>query len=317
MSSYIYLYTHFFTKSHIYIKGRLLKGRTTILKPQDGYLFSLYATFIRSFSREIRNHPIVIECLNQSFNITSDPEGYFELLIPNNWFQELTHNTSVSISIEIKKKKYSLDFTLTPYAHKMPMGIISDIDDTVMASFIKSFLKIRMLIQVIFINPFRRKPIAKAVQFYRHKLEQIPEGGPIIYVSNSPWNMYDYLKVFLDYNDFPQGEIQLRDFGWHLLKRKNKALEEQNKYLEIEKLLNIFKQTKFILIGDAAEKDFYIYTLLLENFPDRISQIIILKAGNKKNDQKIAALIKKKYPVPITLADSYEQLLPQKDILLS
>ena len=309
MSSYIYLYTHFFTKSHIYIKGRLLKGRLTILKPQDGFLFSLYATFIRSFSREIKNHAIVIECLNQTFNITSDPEGYFELLIPNQWKEDLSQNTPFTISINYKKKEDHLDFTLIPYAHKMPLGIISDIDDTVMASFIKSFLKIRMLIQVIFINPFRRKPIAKAVQFYRHKLEQIPTGGPIIYVSNSPWNMYDYIKVFLDYNDFPQGEIQLRDFGWHLLRRKNKSLHEQNKYLEIEKLFTIFKHTKFILIGDAAEKDFDIYTLLLERHPDRIKEIIIIKAGNKNNDTRIAEIIKNKYPASITLAENYEQLL--------
>lgn len=309
MASCINIYTRFFTRSHIYIKGRLLKGGRTILKPDQGYLLSFYATFIRSMSREIKNHPISISFLDQRFNISSDEEGYFELLIPNSLKEDFKADTKIKLALNYRNHDHTESIFLNPYIKEMPLGIISDIDDTLMVSFIKSFLKIRMLIQVIFFNPFRRKPMRKAVQFYHQKLESLKGSGPIIYVSNSPWNMYDYLKVFLDYNEFPEGEIQLRDFGWHMIANKYKTLDQQNKYLEIQKLFQVFQNTNFILIGDSAEKDFYIYTLLLERYPKRVKEIIIIKAGNKENEKNISQLLLRDYDIPITLADSYDQLI--------
>jgi len=270
MSSCINLYSHFVTATHVYIRGRLLKGKRTILKPEQGYFLSFCATFLRSMSREIKNHPMTISFLDAHFELSSDEEGYFELLIPNKWDKALTSSTEVNLALSYKNRDHKESIYLKPYLNEMPIGIISDIDDTVMVSSIKSFLKIRMLIQVIFINPFKRKPLQKAVQFYEQKLEGLKGVVPIVYVSNSPWNMYDYLKVFLDYNDFPKGEIQLRDFGWHMIGNKSKTLDQQNKYLEIQKLFSVFSNTSFTLIGDSAEKDFYIYNLLLERYPHHV-----------------------------------------------
>ena len=197
---------------------------------------------------------------------------------------------------------------MDPYNDDIPVGIISDIDDTILMTKVKSFFRIKMLFYTIFVNPFRRKPIENAALFYHKKLASIKGYGPIIYLSNSPWNMYHYLKVFLEFNHFPKGELQLRDFGRQMLKKKP-PLTEQNKYVEIEKLLLVFSNTRFILVGDTAEKDFDIYTTINKRHPDRVEEIFLLKTGNRKNEARIKHQINVDAIMDVTLIDKFGELI--------
>jgi len=228
-------------------------------KDRDGIFTALFKSIKRAYTKEIPNLTIECNIDGHLHQLKTDKEGYFQL------FEKVAkhdHNNEIAIiSCKIKGKQVQHSITLTNYKFDMPVGIISDIDDTILVTRVKSFFKLRMLINTIFINPFRRKSVNNAAKYYKSKLENEEGTGPIIYVSNSPWNMYAYLRSFLHHNQFPEGELQLRDFGLQM-QRKKKPLELQNKYLEVEKTLKIFGKTKFILVGDSAEKDYDIYTKL-------------------------------------------------------
>ena len=161
-------------------------------------------------------------------------------------------------------------------------------DDTVLETGVRSFFKMRLIFNTLFFNPFRRKPIQDASNAFHHLIKDDPT-GPVIYLSNSPWNLYEYLRTFLEHNKFPKGIICLRDMGVQLM--KSRPIEDYNKYIEIEKMLLIFEKTNFILIGDSGEKDFDIYKAIAIEHPSRISDIIINSIGNRKKEAEIQEVI--------------------------
>ena len=302
----IQVYTSFVTSSHLYIKGRVLKDRSPTVFAEQGPISSLFNTILRARSTELPDIPIKCVFGDHTFEVVTDDEGYFEI------FHNITDKTAipkkVRISGHVKGEHISFDRELRAYLYDVPKGIISDIDDTLLVSRVRSFFKLKMLFNTAFVNPFRRKPIKNAAEAL-HLMSRNTEGqSPIIYLSNSPWNLYDYLQAFLLHNAFPIGEVILRDMGVQLL--RSREINEYNKYIEIEKLLLAFGDTTFTMIGDTAEKDFDIYTAIAEKHPGRIERIILNDVGNqKKTDEVNRYLSENGSKTKVVIVDDYMKMV--------
>ncbi|MEM9546207.1 MAG: phosphatase domain-containing protein [Bacteroidota bacterium] len=301
----IQVYTAFVTSSHLYVKGRVLKDKSPISFVNQGPISSLFNTILRMNSRELPN--IDIHCIfgDRTFEVVTDYEGYFEIFHNISEFSNLPN--SIRIESIVKGEDIRFDQPLRMYLYDVPFGIISDIDDTILVSGVRSFFKLRLFFNTIFINPFRRKPITHAAEAYHHLLNRFEGESPIVYVSNSPWNIFDYLQAFLEHNVFPVGEVILRDMGTQLLKSRD--ITEYNKYLEIEKVLIALDSTKFTLIGDTGEKDFDIYLAIHSKYPERISRIILHNAGNSKKIEEIKNYILNSDDEFVTIVDDYKELI--------
>ena len=283
----IQVYLSFVTSSHLYIKGRVLKNRFPMNFANQGPISSMFNTILRARSKEIPDIPIRCGFGEHNFDVMTDCEGYFEVFQNISTFASIPKK--IKIQGELKGGPIVFDRVLSTYLYDVPEGIISDIDDTLMVSKVRSFFKLKLLVNSVFINPFRRKPIENAAEALHRMLKNTEGQSPMIYLSNSPWNIYDYLQDFLLYNAFPIGELLLRDMGFRVL--RSKEINEYNKFIEIEKLLIAFKNTIFTLIGDTGEKDFDIYKTIMEKYPDRIKQIILNDAGNQKKIEEVKAYV--------------------------
>jgi phosphatidate phosphatase APP1 len=283
-SLHLQIYTSFYTKSHVYLKGRLLRDKPLEDQENSGILKALFYTLLRALSREVTGKKVACWVGSRQVDMITDDEGYFELY-ENTETLAKDDFTTIRLTVDYKGAKNSKTVQLTDYSRQVPVGIISDIDDTIMVTGVKSFFKLKVAINTLFLNPFRRKPIEDAAAAFHQLSEQVEGRGPVIYISNSPWNLYDYLKNFLKHNGFPNGIVMLRDMGWQLL--KSRTIKERNKYLEIKKILATFQESDFILIGDSGELDFDIYQQVLKEHPDRIRRVIINKAGNKEKEAEI------------------------------
>lgn len=131
--------------------------------------------------------------------------------------------------------------------------------------------------------------------------------NPFFYLSNSPWNFYDYLQAFLEKNNFPKGTLLLRDVG--LEHRKKKSFLEGNKFVKIKHILRTYPSMTFILIGDAQDLDPEIYLKTAKQFPKRILCIYIRSIKNTKKLKKVVQLIEDTTHVEILLAESTEKIL--------
>ncbi len=267
----------------------------------QGPISSLFNTILRVQSRELPNIAIRCGFGIHTFEVVTDSEGYFEVFHNISTFPAIPKK--IRIEGDVKGEYIRFERDLRAYLYDVPHGIISDIDDTIMVTRVRSFFKLRLLINSVFINPFRRKPIGNAAEAF-HKMLNDSEGqSPMIYLSNSPWNIYDYLQAFLLHNSFPVGEVILRDMGFQLL--RSREITEYNKYIEIEKLLIAFSDTTFTLIGDTGEKDFDIYKAILEKHPDRIDRIIMNNAGNQRKIEEINSYISETKSTKIAIVKGY------------
>ena len=93
------------------------------------------------------------------------------------------------------------------------VGVISDIDDTVVISDTSHLLRMARL--VFLSNARSRLPFPGVAALYRalHRGMGSQTDNPIFYVSSSPWNLYDLLSDFFALQDIPAGPLFLREWS--------------------------------------------------------------------------------------------------------
>ncbi|WP_422105958.1 App1 family protein [Winogradskyella sp.] len=305
------------TASHLYLKGRALEDEGIDLNKK-----SWVSLFINSWKRfetdEIRNTPLSIKLPNDDvIKFNTDAEGYY---LTQQEIQDLDHyisddrwlNYEVSYASSHKSKIQNdnkfFGRMLVPKVNS-DFGVISDIDDTILYTGVTSKLKWRVVINTILKTPHKRKALEGASDFYHllHKGKSGNASNPIFYVSNSPWNLYLYLKLFLNVNSFPDGPILLRDIRMPYDKIPKPELA--HKYNEIYNILNRYPDLKFILIGDCGEKDAHIYLDVVKKHPNRILTIYLRAVEHKKRTQRISKLFEGYDEVPVLIVKSGEEAL--------
>jgi phosphatidate phosphatase APP1 len=186
-------------------------------------------------------------------------------------------------------------------------GVISDIDDTILHTGVTSFLKLRLLKNSLLTNAYDRIPLKGAAEFYQ-KLHEGRDGtpnNPIFYLSNSPWNLYEYLKLFLDHNAFPKGPILLRKFRTPF--DGSIKPEKPHKQKEINNILQTYPNMEFILIGDSGEHDASIYTEIAAQHPDRILAIYLRSVNHKKQMNRVRSIIDNFETTPVLMVESSQE----------
>ena len=270
-------------------------------------------------SDEVRNVSIIITLPDGTvFETKTDHEGYYNFTIDissctdhqdeNGWFSYKVSYKSDEIRKEIIDDNEFPSQMLIP-STKAEFGIISDIDDTIIHTGVASFFKWRVIANTIFKNFDKRQAIEGTVKFYK-KLQEgtntTPE-NPFFYVSNSPWNLYDYLSAFFKKNNFPKGPILLRDFRTPFDKTPKPKIP--HKKSEILNLLQTYPKMKFVLIGDCGEKDAYIYRKMAEDFPGRILAIYLRSVNHRRKEKRIQNMMSTFTSCPVLLVRTSDEAL--------
>lgn len=307
---YINAYRGYGTTNQVYIKGRIIKNKNIVSTVKDNIWENLINSYKRFESDEIPNIPISIEYQNKQFNICTDNEGYYLLQSPINgatnttaaiWEQALI-SVATPFHASIHQSTIS-EVLIVP--DNAQFGIISDIDDTVLETHVVS--KFKMLYHTIFKNAFTRFAFKGVAAWYwaLHKGSDGNKYNPIFYVSHSPWNLYDMLNDFMEFNNLPKGVILLRDLT---IKAPNKAaLHLGHKYHQIAQILNTYPNLPFVLIGDSGEKDADIYQAIERAFPNRILAIYIRLVNNPKRTQRMHLIADAQDDIEMILIQNSQQ----------
>ncbi|RZS92286.1 App1 family protein [Aquimarina brevivitae] len=270
-------------------------------------------------SDEIKNARLTLKLSNgQKFETMTDKEGYYHFATTVDELQTLADQEgwvtyTVSYTKEFTKREISdhnsFESQMLIPSKNAEFGVISDIDDTILHTGVASFFKWRVITNTLFKNYDKRIPIEGVSQFYK-KLHLGFNGEPVnpfFYVSNSPWNLYDYLSAFLNKHFFPNGPILLRDFRTPFDKTPKPKLP--HKQSEILNLLATYPKLKFILIGDSGEKDADIYTKIALEHPGRILAIYLRDVNHKRKTKRIQRIIDNYNATPILLMESAQEAL--------
>ncbi|TKD66540.1 App1 family protein [Flavobacterium sp. ASW18X] len=272
----------------IYGQARVLEDEGITHEEDDGFLKNLYNSYKRFESDEKEGVVVTVTANDFNTSLTSDAEGYVYLdeAFKTNSLDKEWH--PIHYSLTYAGKPFTIkDEILKPLASAQ-YGIISDMDDTVIRTGISSAFKWKVIVNSFFTHTNQRMPLEGAQEFYQMLRKGISgqDDNPFFYLSNSPWNLYEYLAEFLNYQKFPKGVLLLRDMG--LENKKKTSFKEENKYIKIVHLLETYPNLPFVLIGDAADIDHDIYMAIAKQFPNRIKAIYIrtVTDQNKMKDIK-------------------------------
>lgn len=298
------------TNRKIYLRGRVFEDKGEIITTSaDGKrrnLVNLYRRFATDEVPFARVRTIFREVESE---VVADDEGYFKIEIED--FEPAESDSLFhEIEIELLEPKQISGETARAVGQVLvppptaKFGIISDLDDTVIATNVTN--KLKMLLTVALQNEHTRVPFEGVAAFYRALRKGVnDENNPIFYVSSSPWNLYPFLVEFLKLHDIPRGTLFLKDFGNHTI--FNSSDHATHKIESIERILNTYPQLKFVLIGDNGESDPEIYSEVVRNFPERIKTIYIRSIH--KDAEKLSRLNE----LIVEIAKSNVQLILAED----
>ena len=317
-------YRGFGSHHSIFLQGRVLVRKSYRKEEEKSRLDYILNTYNRFESDEVPNARLRITVGDNSYEVSTDQEGYFtldqRLHIPLPVLDDPWYPVDIKL-LETPWRKMDLTTTtsvLIPPRHAK-VGIITDIDDTILHTGVTSPLKWRVIYNTFFKSASRRKVFDEAAAFFRALQQGADEQqyNPVFYVSNSPHNLYEMIKKFLKINHLPKGPVLLRDIG--IPYRLHPLGYQGHKAGSITRILQTFPDIPFILVGDSGEKDAYIYHEIAHDYPERIAVIYIRDVRSPRRVRKIRRFMEDLDTITLEIFKAYHEAaqLAARDKLLS
>jgi phosphatidate phosphatase APP1 len=270
----------FFLTGHAFRKNRLKN-----LRPGQSRLTNLRHMIRRFRLRPMKQVKVEVFLNGQKHHVKTNELGYFTCQVQ----QPYTVSGWYDYELCFEGKKGSNRAKGEYYvASDHETAVISDIDDTLLVSHSTKLLKKINLLA--FRNAHTRKPIPLIKHWYNHisDLNDYEMPQDFFYVSNSEWNLYDFLKDFFQLNNIPKGVFFLRTLkkGLRDLARSGSA-GSNHKEDTISWLFEFFPKKNFILVGDNGQKDLDIYHEFCTKYADRVKGVMIRKLSHVKKDHKM------------------------------
>ncbi len=279
------------------LKGRVLEDKDISGATESDSVWENVVSMYRRFkSNEIPGARIQVHFQNQTFEATTDDEGYFDLRIEPQTplaLERVWHEIELVLLMPDDPAPdvvRAVGHVLVP-PPQANFGIISDIDDTIVRTGATDPLTMARI--VVLNNPHTRVAFDGVAAFYTalRKGPQRKSYNPVFYVSSSPWNLYDLVIDFLNIQGIPVGPLFLRDIGLEP-GRLIKTGHAEHKLQQIRTIMNTHSALPFILIGDSGQEDPEIYREVVREFPGRIKAIYIRDVTLEERDMSIHTIAK-------------------------
>jgi phosphatidate phosphatase APP1 len=286
----IVAYHGYGTNERVRLLGRVLRD-PGIPPPEadDSAWENLLASYERLESDELAGVVVQGHLAGAVVEVLSDDEGYLTLTfspnspLPPGWHP--VHLLADQIGATPTQGQ-----VLIPPAHGI--GVISDIDDTVIESAVTHPLQLARL--TLLANARTRAVFAGVAPFYC-ALQSGADGqgqNPLFYVSGSPWNLYDLLIDVFQLQGVPAGPLLLRSLEREVVLP---ALQGQSslvshKIASITHILETYPDRQFVLLGDSGQRDPETYQQIVRDFPGRIVAVYIRDVTGDPRDAQIATI---------------------------
>lgn len=247
------------------VSGVIVRSLPFAFDKQAGYFKNFVRSLSSYFLRLYTFQEILVELNTNKKKVKTDARGGFRII-----FEQALKSDKISIRTSQDKP---IDIVQSyPVFFKERAGdidIISDVDDTIIASYTKSILK--RIGSILFTPPEKRKPIGYTQQLFdvfekKHSRVQ--------YISKSESNLFAMLSTIIQHHKLPQGNLILTPY----LKFRQLFDSKKGRDYKLNQINFILENTgekKYILIGDDTQKDMEVYTKIVEEFPGRILKVYI------------------------------------------
>jgi len=150
------------------------------------------------------------------------------------------------------------------------LGVLSDIDDTVMVTALPRPLLAAW--NTFVRHETHRRPVRGMASLFGAVLADHPD-APVFYLSTGPWNVAPVLEQFLRRNAYPPGPLLMTDWGpttegWF-------RSGQEHKRSELRRLLDEHPELRWLLVGDDGQHDPQLYAEVVAAAPERVRAVAI------------------------------------------
>lgn len=216
------------------------------------------------FTVGLADVPVQVRVGAVTHEITSRRGGYVDTVLPadlaGGW-----HDATVTV-----EGRTPLTVGLRVVGPDERLGLISDIDDTVMITALPRPL-------VAFWNTFlvkgtNRRPVPGMADLYDRLRTPEPQ-ALVVYLSTGAWNVAPAIAQFLDRTGYPPGPLLMTDWGpttqgWF-------RSGYRHKHRELRRLVSDLPQLRWVLIGDDGQHDPQLFEELVQETPDAVRMVLV------------------------------------------
>lgn len=237
-----------------------------------GY-FRNFLTALQSYFIDVcKNQPLIISTGQDRITTKTNHHGSFRVVLDN---EQNVEELYVSRPEDEQPLKMLQDYPLFFGQTNGPIDIISDVDDTIIASYTKNAFK--RIKAIAFTPAEKRKPIGFTQKLFRTFEKR---KARVIYISKSESNLFAMLTRIIDNNQLPNGHLILTPY-LKLSQLLNPKKGRDYKLNHIRLILQSTKGKKYVLLGDDTQKDMEVYTAIVKEFPDKILKVYIRQTGKE------------------------------------
>jgi phosphatidate phosphatase APP1 len=150
------------------------------------------------------------------------------------------------------------------------LGIVSDIDDTVMVT---ALPRPMLAAWNTFVLDEHARAAVPGMAVLYERLMTAYAGAPIFYLSTGAWNVAPALTRFLSRHLYPAGPLLLTDWG----PQKDRFFRsgQQHKQAALKRLAEEFPAMRWLLVGDDGQHDPEIYARFASTHPRHVAAVAI------------------------------------------
>jgi phosphatidate phosphatase APP1 len=214
---------------------------------------------------QVGDLPVVVRAGVQTVRTTSSAGGYIDVMVPDHGLGPGWHEVTIEAKAAAPARATVL--VVDPAAR---IGLVSDIDDTVMVTMLP-----RALIAAW--NTFvrhtsARRPVPGMAELYRQIVDEHPH-APVFYLSTGAWNVAPTLRRFLAQHGLPNGPMLLTDWGPTNTGWFRSGIE--HKRTRLRDLMITYPDIRWVLVGDDGQHDPMIYDDVARMHPRKVAAIAI------------------------------------------
>ena len=304
---------------NLIIYGHAYKGRPARERKYTKNTWENFKRLIQLFFvKPVANARVELLWQNILLETTTEKDGFFKFEwqspqhLEAGWHEGLIQLKATDGAIIEQEPAKVFVPHITQYA------FVSDIDDTVMVS--HSATKIKRLQALLTKHPQNRRIFEGTKELYEklvwaYTKPEVP--NPFFYVSSSEWNLYFDLHTFFNYNKLPDGIFLLSQMKrWYQLFKTGQT-KHTGKLSRIFRVMEVFPNQKFVLLGDNSQADPDIYAAIADKVPDRVHAIYIRNIRPSRKDyavQKLKGILAAEYIHTLVYDHSHEVMEHAKKV---
>lgn len=263
----IVAYTGYGSQSRLRVLARviLVRRKTIVKRTTREEVWEGRRGWRNLWSLPAVNRAVQVSVNGHVTDALTDRDGYVDVAVSQHGLSPGWHHVRITTGgVDLA------DAPVLVIGDDVRFGIISDIDDTIITSFLP-----RLFIAAynsFVLTESARVPVAGMAAMYRAILREHP-GAPLIYLSTGAWGTQPFLERFIGRHGYPSGPMLLTDWGptntgWF---RSGPV----HKRLSLASLARDFPNIAWLLVGDDGQHDPGLYTEFAMKHPGNVAGIVI------------------------------------------